>query len=328
MTQPLPRRRLPDGGGTTVPRRPPPPGGGRTPPGRRPSPDGTRPAPPAPPVDPGLGEEDQNAYNVLLAMLRNWGLESLAPEVLRLLQDGYSQEQVPILLQDTQAYKERFAGNEIRRKAGLPVLSPAEYLSVESSYRQIMSTAGLPPGYYDSHEDFSTWIGADVSPAEVNGRVQAAADTVYRMDDGTKRTLFEWYGLQPDDLVGYLLDPERGYAQVQAAYRGTRIGGAAASAGLRLSRARGEELGAMTAGTSLEELGGLTERYLERATEGAKLGSIYGIDYGEEEAAAETFTGAAGAATTRKKLTQRERAEFGGSAGVTQGSLSRGGGSY
>lgn len=319
MTQRLPGRPV----GPIAPQRP---GGETRPtiPDRRPTVPGTAP----PPADGGLGEEEQNAYQVLLAMLRSWGLESLAPEVLRLLQDGYTQEQVPILLQDTDAYKQRFAGNELRRQKGLPVLSPAEYLSVESSYRQIMSAAGLPPGYYDSHDDFASWIGNDVSPAEVNGRVQSAADTVYRMDDGTKTTLFEWYGIMPGDLVGYLLDPDRGYAQVQSAYRGSRIGSAAAGLGLRLSRARGEELGAMAAGMNLQQLAGAAQQYAERATAGARLGSIYGIEYGEEEAGAETFGTDTQATQKRERLAKRERAEFSGSGGVTSGSLSKAGGSY
>lgn len=322
MTQPLPGRTVPDVSGTHE--------GGR-PVGPRPT-AGSRPGPVFPgmpdPTVPGLDEEDSNAYNVLVSMLRGWGLESLAPEVLRLLQDGYAQEQVPILLQDTQAYKQRFAGNEIRRQKGLAVLSPAEYLAVESGYRQVMSTAGLPSGYWDQHDDFAAWIGNDVSPVEVNGRVQAAADTVYRMDDATKATLRDWYGIQPGDLVGYLLDPERGYAQVQAAYRGTRIGGAAATAGLTLSRERGEQLGHMTAGANLDELSGLTRQYVDRATEGSKLGQIYGVEYGEEQAAGETFGGDIGATQKRKALAKREKAEFSGSGGVTSGSLGKSGGSY
>lgn len=323
----------------TQPRRPSFPGGTGDAPFMRPRPPreegdpGRRPTLPVTPTTPDpttppLDEEDTNAYNMLLQMLRGWGLESLAPEVLRLLQDGYSQDQVPILLQDTEAYKTRFAGNELRRKAGLPVLSPAEYLSVESSYRQIMSAAGLPKGYYDSYDDFASWIGNDVSPAEVNGRVQAAADTVYRMDEGTKRTLFEWYGVMPGDMVGYLLDPERGYAQVQAAYRGSRIGGAASGAGLALSRARGEELGSMAAGMNLQELAGATERYVERATQGARLGAIYGVEYGEEEAGAESFGTDLTAQRRREQLAKKEKTTFSGSGGVTQGSLSKAGGSY
>lgn len=279
-------------------------------------------------TQPGLDEEDTNAYNVLAQMLRGWGLETLAPEVLRLLQEGYAQEQVSVLLQDTEPYKKRFAGNEMRRQKGLAVLSPAEYLAVEASYRQVMATAGLPSGYYDQTEDFASWIGNDVSPVEVNGRVQAAADTVYRMDDGTKQTLSQWYGIQPQDLVGYLLDPDRGFAQVQAAYRGSRIGGAAAGAGLNISKTRGEQLGAMAAGTNLDELGNLTASYVERATEGASLGAIYGVDYTEEDAGAETFGTDVSATNKRKQLANREKSEFSGSGGVTSGSLSKAGGSY
>jgi hypothetical protein len=135
-------------------------------------------------LDPG----EQSAYDVMVALLRQWGLESLAPAVRQYLVDGYSQDQISILIQDTEPYKKRFAGNEARRKAGLPALSAAEYLSVESSYRQIMSSAGLPPSFYDSPDDFAAWIGKDVAPTEIKTRVDAATDAANRLDDATKQT--------------------------------------------------------------------------------------------------------------------------------------------
>src|SRR5581483_2048777 len=109
-------------------------------------------------------------------MLRQWGLQELAPDVLRLLQDGHSQDQVSVLIQDTDAYRKRFSGNDLRRKAGLAALSPAEYLATEASYRRIMESAGLPVGFYDQPSDFTTWIGADVSPNEIQSRVNLAVD--------------------------------------------------------------------------------------------------------------------------------------------------------
>ena len=89
----------------------------------------------------------------LSLLFKNYGLESLAPLIKQYVQDGYSADTVTLKLQDAPEYQRRFAGNESRKKAGLPVLSPAEYLATESAYKQIMRTAGLPEGFYDSYDD-------------------------------------------------------------------------------------------------------------------------------------------------------------------------------
>src|SRR5690606_26322730 len=81
-----------------------------------------------------LSGAQQNAYEAMLAVLRSYGLESLAGVLLQFFQDGLSEAEINIRIQETAEYKARFAGNEERRRQGLPVLSPAEYLSVEATY--------------------------------------------------------------------------------------------------------------------------------------------------------------------------------------------------
>ena len=79
------------------------------------------------PADPfgGLEGDDRNAYTAILNTLKSYGLESLAPALLKFIQQGYSEDTINVLLQETDAYKQRFAANESRRQKGLPVLSPA-----------------------------------------------------------------------------------------------------------------------------------------------------------------------------------------------------------
>ncbi len=110
----------------------------------------------------------------LRLIFSNYGLDSLAPKITEFIQMGYSPDTVTLKLQETPEYKQRFIGNESRRKAGLPVLNPAEYLSVEASYKKIMRDAELPAGFYDQPDDFGKFIGADVSPTELQERVSIA----------------------------------------------------------------------------------------------------------------------------------------------------------
>lgn len=269
-----------------------------------------------------------DAYQVMVQMLRQWGLESLAPEVLRLLQEGHSQDQVSMLLQDTDAYKRRFAGNEARRKAGLAVLSPQEYLSVEASYRRILEGNGLPAGFYDSPSDFAGWIGSDVAPTEIERRVGFAVDAANRLDDGTKRAFSEFYGVGTHDLAAYFLDRDRALPLVQKQARAARIGAAGFNQGVGFNRARAERLAESTI-VGEGEVESAVGTVAETARDVGRLGQLYGDrGYTADTAAEEVFFGDVEAKRRRQHLIERERAEFAGSAGVGRSSLSKDTGLY
>ena len=106
-------------------------------------------------------------------------------------------------------YKERFAGNEQRRKAGLAVLNPQEYLAAEASYRQVLEAAGMPKGFYDKPSDFTAWIGGDVSPQEIKSRVDMAAERLNQTDPTARAALKQMYGVSEGDIVAYFLDRKR-----------------------------------------------------------------------------------------------------------------------
>lgn len=270
-----------------------------------------------------LDADQQNAYTLLTDLLRQWNLESLAPDVLQLLQGGYTQAQIPTLLQDTNAYKARFAGNQVRRQKGLSVLSPGEYLQTERSYRQIMANAGLPEGFYDSPQDFSGWIGGDVSPVEVQRRVDEGVDAYLRWDPASKaaaQDLFPEIG--EDGWLAWILDPERGRDQLNRQVHGARIAGAARGAGVDLSREQAERFGAES-----------TNDYVKQATDfgtlsaaGVRLSGFHPEQYGVEQAGQEVFQSSTEAARKRQQLFAREEAEFAGGGGGGRSSLGTGAG--
>lgn len=258
------------------------------------------------------------------AMLAEWGLESLASTVYDFLIQGYSQENIGLLLRDTETYKQRFSGNELRRQAGLRVLSPQEYLETERSYRQIMYNAGLPEGFYDGPEDYARWIGHDVAPTEVQRRVDEAVDSTYRADDNTK-AVWASMGLNPDDMVAWVLDQDRGRNELDRIIRGGRIGGAARGYGVDLQREQMERFGLMATNDYVRE----AMQFGQLAGTGQRLSNIYaGEDYGAEAAAAEVFQSSTDAERKRKQLYGREEAEFAGAGGSGRSGLSQGTGNY
>lgn len=259
----------------------------------------------------GLSGDQNNAYQVMVGMLNQWGLGALAPDVLKFIQQGYDQTAVSFLLQDTDAYKQRFAGNEVRRKNGLPVLSPQDYLSTEAAYRQIMHSSGLPSGFYDQPSDFSNWIGNDVSASEVNSRVNMAVDAANKLSDGTKQAFQQYYGIQPNDLAAYFLDQSRAMPLLQTQARATAIGGAAINAGSGLGQSRAEQLAAQS-NLSDTELAKNESSAVVMGQQGALLSDINGGHYGQSDAENELFLNDAQAAERRRRLAAQETSNFTG----------------
>lgn len=203
-----------------------------------------------------LSGDQRNAFEALNNLFSSYNLQSLAPKIFDYVQKGYSADTVSILLQDTPEYKERFAGNEARRKAGMKVLSPAEYLSVEDSYRQIMRQGGLPQGFYDSPSDFNDMIGKDVSPSEMKQRVDMANQASTLANSSYKQALQQMYGIDQSHLTAYFLDPDRATPLLQRQAAAAQIGAEALKRGLKISDQSEEYAAAgVTAGQAAQAYG-------------------------------------------------------------------------
>lgn len=267
----------------------------------------------------GLTGGDRDAYEVIVSTLKSYGLESLSSKVLEFIQQGYSSDTVNILLQDTAEYKKRFAANEARRQKGLPVLSPAEYLSVESAYRQVMQAAGLPPSFYDSSSDFERWIASDVAPAEVQRRAQAAQKLVESVDPQIRKEFERFY--TTGDIVAYALDPERTQEILDRQVQAAQVSAVGTAQGVGVDRGLAERLveSGVDAGQARTGFGVVSQA----SRQGARLGDVYGQDYGEDDAINEVFFNDAEAGEKRRKLASQERGSFGGSGGLTDRSLGR-----
>lgn len=266
-------------------------------------------------------DEQQSAFDLMADLLNQYGLGSLRGELQNIILGGIQDPaQIQLQLQDTQAWKQRFVGNEKLRQAGLPVLSVAEYLSVERSYAQIMKNYGLPQGFYDDPADFGDFIGGSVSPNELQTRVQMHADLANREDPAIVQQL-QSMGLTKGDILAHFIDPSRALPLLQQKYQTALIGGAARRAGVTPTTAYAQHLADI--GISEQQA---TQGYAQIAEDlpGAELlGSIYNDEIAQSDLERETFDGDGSVTRRKKRLASQERAAFQGSAGVGQGSLSR-----
>lgn len=279
-----------------------------------------KPGPSGPdPAETALRGEQRDAYIALKTLFDSYGLGTLAPKILEYVQQGYGADTITILLQRTDEYKKRFAGNEARRAAGLPVLAPSEYLATESAYRQIMRNAGLPEGFYDNPNDFTNFISNDVSPTELKTRVDIANLATVNADAATKQAL-QQMGISGSSITAYFLDPERATSLIQKEMGTAQIGAAALRNKLEFNQSRAQDwyLQGITADQAAQGYGAIAG-FLGDVT---KLGKIYGQEYDQATAEAEVFGASGAAAQTRKRLASQERASFSGATGGARGGLS------
>jgi hypothetical protein len=193
-------------------------------------------AKPGAPAPPNFADQltgaNRDAFVALNSLFSSYGLATLAPKIFSYIQNGYSADTIALLLQDTAEYKTRFAGNELRKKQGLPVLNPADYLATEASYRQIMASAGLPKSFYDSPSDYATWIGGDVSPTEIKSRVDLATAATTAADPYLKQQMAAFYGVDDAHLTAYFLDQTKALPLLQKQEAAAQFGAEAARRGL------------------------------------------------------------------------------------------------
>jgi len=263
---------------------------------------------------------NRDAFVAVEALFKSYGLESLAGKIYDYVKNGYSSDTISILLQDTPEYKARFAGNEARKKAGLPVLSPAEYLATEASYQQVMKSAGLPASFYDQPSDFATWIGQNTSPSEIQSRVDLASQAVNLASPAYRQALNQM-GIDDAHLAAYYLDPNKALPLLQKQAATAQIGAEALKQGLAFDQAYSEQLA--TEGVSQSAAAqGYSQVAAELGTM-QNLGSIYGQSWTQRESEQADIEGSGAAIAKKAGLLSQERGAFSGSVGGASAGLSQ-----
>ena len=278
------------------------------------------PAAPVAPVATPLTAAQSELIAVTADRFAKYNLTSLLPVIKKLAVEGATEATISITLQETPEYKTRFKANDDRIKKGLKVLTPAEYLNVEDSYRQVLRAYGLKQ--FDTDAYVSQFIANDMSPTELSNRVQTAVQRVQNADPGVSQTLRDYYGIGQADLVGYVLDPAANMEKINRQVSAAEIGNAARVQGLNAGVAVSEQLASQGITQAEAQKGYSTIADILPTAE--KLSGIYGTQlpgYDMSAAEQETFNGLASAQRKRKRLSSAEIASFSGTSGVGKTSL-------
>jgi hypothetical protein len=274
--------------------------------------------------------QGQSAYDLLFSEFERYGLGALVEPLKGFITEGLSPAEFTLRLRETDAYKKRFAANQARIQKGLRALSEAEYIGLEDQYQDVMRRYGLPETYYTRgdmgiQQGFEKFIGGDVSPVELEDRIQTAQRRVINAAPEVTASLRSFYPeIGQGDLLAYFLDPDKAIENIKRKVTAAEIGGAATMAGLTTGMARAEELGRY--GVTGEAARQGFQTIAEVLPRGSQLAEIYKQSpYTQTTAEQEVFglTGATEASKRRRQLTQLEQATFSGQAGAAGGALGR-----
>lgn len=281
--------------------------------------------------------------NRLIEITRDYfrtnGMEAFIAGMEKYVRQGYSGDEVMLMLKNDADYKEawgkRFAGNAARVANGLTELLPASYIAMEQGYKSLMLRYGVPTTLFDDANDFADLIGKDVSALELNDRLgEASAYINYSGNDAVKQQLRDIYGLSDSEMFAYVLDPTRTSEYLASESRRNmnraNVGGAAASAGVKLAAEFRDEVAKMyeSAGTSAS-FADANSRFTAVATESPmyqRLGALSSVAATSDELVREQFdmAGAGDVAAKKRGLASQERARFSGQSGLGSTSLSAG----
>jgi hypothetical protein len=229
------------------------------------------------------------------------------------------------------SWQQRFSGNQARIAAGLNPLDPATYIANEQSYKQVMTMAGIPASSPLMSSDYlGKLMGTDVSPAEVQMRVNTATAAVQNEDPQVLAQLQSQFGMTMPTILTHLLDPSVAAPLVQQEYNAATIGAEAARAGVSIAYGATGPLSAMGLAAQGITQSQANQGFTSIAQQQAAMQSLAGRYQGYGNAAgigqqleSATFNtqGAAQAQQNLERLKTQEVSAFSGSAGAATGSL-------
>ena len=277
--------------------------------------------------------DQQNAITFLTTTFTDLGLGAdIASAVTNLVQQGYTADTIQMIAQDPKskdplavAFQQRFPANAARMAAGLPVLSPSEYIATERSYAQVLGSYGINNNFATNKDVFTKLLTNDISPTELNSRASTAKQVIENTDPAVSQQLQTYYGISQGDMIAHVLDPSIATPIIEQQIATSQIGAEAARAGTNINQSYADQLRSIGVTQSQANQG--FQNIAQSQTGIQELATRYDA-YGPagqvgQQIQAATFgtTGAAAATAELNRLKQQEVDQFSGSSGAGKGSL-------
>lgn len=278
-------------------------------------------------------QQRKSAYQLLVDEFTQLGIPTLADAVRGFMVEDVDPDLIPGRLVETEAYKQRFIGNQGRIAKGLSAFSPREYLQAEETYKSLLDASGLQD--LANQSTFGSFIGGAVSPVEVQDRIQNVFNKIDNADDALKSQLgryFSEYGIadpnvQRTQIASALLTGETSSLALERQLKKAQLRTGAAMAQYEIAETGVESLQKQLEAQGISDVYGTAQAGFKTLAEvqptTTKLAQIYGGELPslQTELEQEAFFGLK--SQRRKKLEEQEQAAFAGQAGVSQVSLGK-----
>jgi len=265
------------------------------------------------------------AKDKLIALFKAQGIddEAFATFISNNIMNDVSEAQTLIELYDQPAYKLRFPGMAKLRTKNRTI-TEAEYIGLENQMVQTLKFFDLPAGFYDDRATLGKIIENEVSPKEVQDRAQMAQDLARAADPNIRNALMDFYKVGEGAITAYFLNAEKALPLLQKSAKAAEIAGIGKTYGFaNFGMAEAEQLGVQDAYAKLSS-SDLTKAFGQASQLAATQSRLAYLDkekYSDREALEAILESDQQAILASTKRAKREQARFGGSSGLSAGSL-------
>ena len=278
----------------------------------------------------GREAERKSGFAILQDTFKTYNLDTLAPVIQQFMIEGISPEEASLRLRDTDAYKQRFAGNQGRIAKGLAAYNPAEYLQAEETYQNLLKANNLAGLANKATTD--KLISGAVSPVEAQDRINKVFNKIDNATAEVKNELgryFSQYGVgdpnvQRSQIAEAILSGEDPAMKLESGIRKAQLRAGATAAGFNLAETRVQTIESLLKEAGVSDTYAAGQAGFQTLAQTEPLTQTLAERYGAPTVSAselekEAFLGLK--SERRKKLQEQEEAAFKGAAGTTQVSL-------
>ena len=265
------------------------------------------------------------AKDKLINLFKSQGIDdpAFATFISDSIMNDVSEAQTLIELYDQPAYKLRFPGMAKLRTKNRTI-TEAEYIGLENQMVQTLKFFDLPSGFYDDRATLGKIIENEVSPKEVQDRAQMAQDLARAADPNVRNALMDFYKVGEGAITAYFLNADKALPLLQKSAKAAEIAGIGKTYGFAdFGIAEAEQLGVQDAYAKLSS-SDLTKAFgqaSQLASTQSRLAYLDKETYSDREALEAILEGDQEAIMASTKRARREQARFGGSSGLSAGSL-------
>ena len=254
------------------------------------------------------------------ALLRLYGLQSLIPWAKQKMQEGASQAQVELEMQDQPAFKQRFWVIDKMRAQGRPVPTPQDIFNYEEQWRSIAVAGGLPVAY-QARDNAQRFMEQGVAVTEAQQRVQDGYVKVLA-NPVIADTFQNYYGVSRGGLAAFFIDGDNALPHLEQQVTAATIGAQGQARGFGLDVGRAEQLAQFgvtgdQAHQGFDQLDQMRHLFDETISEKANLtaqqegvGAVFGMDATSADVLAQranerkaAFAGSSDATSSREGIT-------------------------